>query len=270
VIGHDMPRSAGLYVARRAQENSDGGGRVDVTVIDATGRWASELGWGSLSVEAEVAAVVGTTTLAPTNDFPKHDVRQYGGAVRGSVDAGIAGGVLDVVYASGDDNFDDDVQRGFRIDRNFDVGFLLFRHVVARQTARATEVASDPDLIGMPPPDIERFATRGSATNTIAFFPRGFWRPIDRLEIYGGPLLALAPEGNADPFNTRIAGGAMRDALDNRAGHYLGTEVDIGARYTVPTAIGSWQLGIESGVLFPGVSDMDAVFGARTMVRFER
>ena len=102
------------------------------------------------------------------------------------------------------------------------MGMLLYRQVLSAQTGRGVATASDPELVGYPSAGIERFATRGSITNTVAFFPRAYWQPLAGLEVYGGPLVAFNATSNIDPLNTRLAGGSARNALNAKPGTYLG------------------------------------------------
>ena len=177
-IGVGSPYTAGVYAAWRQQENKEGRG-LDVVALDATAAAKFELGTGlSMTVEAEGVVILGETTLAPNNDFDTHEVLQVGAAARVAVDAGWIGGVADFIYASGDQNLDDDTQHGFKTDSNYHMGMLLFRQVLAAQSGRGSHTAGDPTLVGQPALDLDRFPTRGSISNTIAVFPRVWVRPI--------------------------------------------------------------------------------------------
>ncbi len=131
------------------------------------------------------------------------------------------------------------------------------------------------DLVGYAPADLERFPTRGSASNTIAIFPRGYVRPMRGLEVYAGPLMVFAPSVPTDPFNTKMAGGESRNALDGDPSHYLGTEVDLGARFRMLMGGTELTLGVEGGLFIPGAGlqdkagdSMDLVYGGRIMLGY--
>lgn len=246
---------------------------TDVWVFDAHVHGELRSGEAFLEVESEAAFVMGDTELAPSVDFPVHDVRQLGVAAR--INAGVPwlGGVLDIFYASGDQNLDDDQQNAFRADPNYELGLLLFRQVLASQSARSQFTAGDPSLVGVPNENLERLPTRGSVTNTIAFFPRLRGRPIDGLELYGGPLFALAAVPLNDPLNTRSNGGQPSSSLGGVSGNFLGVELDLGVRYRVYLGGPELTLGVETGALKPGnalrdqqLERMDWVFGGRTML----
>jgi hypothetical protein len=252
IVGRNLPTSAGVYLVRRWQDRAEGG-QLAVNVIDATAETLLEIeDLGTLKLAAELAHIFGDTDFAATPDAPEHRVSQLGAVVRGTLDLGVAGAVLDLAYASGDGSFDDDVQRGFKADPNYALGLLMFRHYLAAQTARAPYSASDPELLGVPPRGLERVPTRGGLSNAWAIFPRGFWRPIAELEIYGGPLFAWSAAPVQDPLQTRLAGGVPHNAFDAAPGSYLGSEFDIGARYTRAFGPMELALGGEFGVLFPG------------------
>ena len=272
-LGTELPWGAGVYGVYREQTATDG----DVTkvgVIDVHGRYKHEINRTmSFEIEAEGAIVFGTTTLAPTVESPEHDVLQLAGTLQASFDAGIAGAILDLTYASGDRNLDDGDQNAFRADINFEQGFLLFRTVLAAQTARYPVTAANLELVGQPAEDLDRLPTRGNVTNTIALFPRCWVRPVDGLTIYGGPLIAFGEVPQVDPLHTRLAGGAPRNAFDQPGGTYLGTEVDLGARFRTLVYGLELEVGAEGGVLVPGdASDtasgdpMDPIYGGRLML----
>jgi len=272
LLGYGHPHGGGLYVVQRHQEASDGSA-TDVTVIDGTARTRVDLDSLVLGLQTELALLTGSTELGPTVEHPEHDVLAFGGALRASLDAGAVGTVIDLLYASGDQNIDDDAQNGFAVDPNFEMGLLLFRHVLAAQTARGSFTAGDPQLVGVPNEDLERIPTRGGPTNTIAVFPRVRYRPVAGLETYAGPLFAFAAMPYVDPFNTQMAGGAQRNSLDGRPGRYWGTELDAGIRYRLNIEGAELTLGVEAGALRPGSalrqldgSSMAPVYGGRCML----
>jgi hypothetical protein len=135
--------------------------------------------------------------------------------------------------------------------------------------------ASDPNLLGIPSDDLDRLPTRGSITNTIAIFPRAWIRPFDGFEVYGGPLIAFSEVPYSDAFNSRLAGGEPKNALDGDAGQYYGTEFDLGMRLTGLLWGTQLQLGVEGAIFLPGDAfvnadglDMDLVYGGRAMVNY--
>ncbi|MCP4448216.1 MAG: hypothetical protein GY811_23190 [Myxococcales bacterium] len=274
-VGQGKKTSGGMYGAYRDQDSVEGAG-LKVLALDVTAKTELDLAGSKLVLEGEVAYITGKTTWAPTLDFDEHDVQQLGLAARASYHHNEdIGAVADFLYASGDQNFDDKSQTGFRTDRNYEMGMLLFRQVLAGQTARSVGTASDLDLTGEPSEDIERFATRGGASNTIAFFPRAYYRPMSGLEVYGGPLFAFTAAKYADPFNSRLAGGTARNSLNGTPGSYLGTELDVGVRYRQMIRGSELTFGIEGGMLMPGSvfedemgAGLGSVFGARAMMNY--
>ncbi|MFT5431491.1 MAG: hypothetical protein ACI9OJ_002187 [Myxococcota bacterium] len=275
-LGTGKPWTAGLYGVYRMQEASDGQ-ETNVAVMDVFAAYRHNLTQGhSLKFEFEGAVIFGETDLAPSNDFPKHDVLQLGAALRVTYDAPLGGVVLDVLYASGDQNFDDKSQNGFKADVNFDTGMLFYRQIMAAQTARSPINASDPNLVGVPNEDLDRFPTRGNPTNTIAIYPRGYVRPMDGLEFYGGILIALAEVAYADPLNTRLAGGDPRNPLNGDPGVLYGTEFDLGGSFQ--TLLWGTQLtfAAEGAVFLPGdamvgPNDLgsDPIYGGRVSLTWE-
>lgn len=271
IIGRNQPTWAGAYVVRRSQDAASGG-TLGAWVIDVAGEAKLELDRDlTLHLGAELAYITGDTTLAATPEHPQHDVDQRGAVLRAGVDARVVGGVLDFVYASGDGSFDDGKQAGFKSDPNFPLGIPLHSHYLAAQTARAPANASNPELLGLPPRGVERLPSQGGVTNTLALFPRVFWRPVAPLEIYGGVLFAWSAEPLADPLKTRLAGGTPRNAFDEAPGGYLGTELDLGIRYRGELAGTELEAAAEWGVLQPGsafAGGQDKVTGGRVMLQY--
>lgn len=274
-IGFRRPRTLGVYAAFREQETADGK-VTEVTAVDVYGKWTGRIGERVVyTTEVESALVVGTTELAPSPERQQYDVLQLGVAARIGIDAGGFGGVLDFLYASGDQNYEDDAQNAFKPDPNFEMGLFLYRHVLAATTARAPVTAADDKLSGVPSEDLERFPTRGSVSNTYAFFPRAWYRPVDGLEIYGGPLFAFSNVPLADPARSKQRGGVPHNAFDAEPGSYLGTELDVGVRYRAIIGGTELTVGIEGGLFQPGAAFADAdgnvpdtMAGGRAMLRY--
>lgn len=257
-IGSPKGPSGGVYLVHRDQEASDGD-TTRASAIDVAGRWPIQFDDGaSMLIEGEVVYIKGETELAPTFDNRTHRVQQFGAALRTRFQLGRVGLVLDALFASGDQDLSDSDQNAFRADRNYELGLLLFRYVTAAQTGYAPTTASDPNLVGVPSEDLNRFPTQGAVSNTIAFFPRVYYRPLPTLEIYGGPLVAFSQVPLIDPLNTTYNGGVARNAFDGDPGNYLGTELDLGVRGYIDLAGVELHLRLEGGVLFPGDAFNDA------------
>jgi hypothetical protein len=268
-------QQVGLYAVVRSQEARDGD-KTKVNVVDLYARTQHELGSATFRAELEAALIFGTTDLAPTPDHPSHDVLQFGAAARLGLDLCAGGFALDVLFASGDAAFDDDTQSGFRADRNFDLGLLMNDMVLAARTSRTPIRAADPELVGVPSEDLDRLPTRGSATNTLSFFPRAWYRPIAGLELYGGLLVALSASDESDAFNARLEGGAPTNALGGESSLYLATEIDLGVRAATLLWGTRLELGLEGAVLFPasGLSGPDGlgedpILGGRAILTYE-
>lgn len=275
LMGYGQDTQAGAYVVLREQEAADGA-ETNVLVADVYGRHTFELSEKySLGIAGEFAAISGTTELGPTADYPEHDVLQLGGIGRLSFGTRNAGVVLDVGWATGDANADDSSQNAFRFDRNAEMGLLLYRYVQAAMTSRAPITAANPELVGEPSEDLDRLPTRGGITDTVAIFPRGWVRFCNSLEVYGGPMIAFSAARWADPYQTRLGGGAPTNALGGESGRYLGTEIDVGARWRGYLDGSELNLGVEGGVLLPGSAlaagpsaEMPVVWGGRLLFNY--
>ncbi len=236
------PTSAGIYAAFRTQEHA-GGRRTEVAAYDVHGRYTTRLDQTTtLSIEGEGALIIGETDLGPNPTFPKHDVLQAGALLRTKLSHQTYGFTGDILYASGDQNTDDNQINNFRVDPNLESGLILYRHVLNGTTGHAPIAASNPDIVGYPNQDLERLASNRSISNTVSFFPKVWWRVGDNVELYGGTLFAFSEVSVIDPYNSRLAGGENRNAFNESPGGYLGTEYDIGLRFT-PT-VGSLRMNV--------------------------
>lgn len=256
LAGYGLPSQGGIFIVHRRQKSADGHD-LEVTAIDLAGKLVRTWKKMTLTLEGEAAVIAGKTTLAPSVDYSEHTVLQVGAAARASLAFGRAGTVLDLVYASGDQNLSDSRVTGFKAESNFEEGLLLFRYMQAAQTARAAITAADPTLSAVPTANLDRVPSRGSLTNTVVVFPRFWVRPVSGLEVYGGPLFAFAPVKNVDPLNTTLAGGAPRNAANGNPGSYYGTELDLGVRYRALVHGVELNLGAEGAMLFPGSAFQD-------------
>lgn len=249
-------QSVGVYYAARDQEGPGGRG-LQVHALDAAADLAFSQGWGVLRLQAESALIIGKTSLAPTPEFPEHDVLQ--GAVYGRGIAEVGKSLrfeLDAGWLSGDTSLDDGSVTAFRADPNFQVGVLLFPQVLAFQSGRARLRASDPDLVGQPNDDLDRLATGGAATSAIVLFPKAGAKFGDHAEVFGGALLALAPSPLTDPRASRTVGGgqAYNFLGQEPDGLVLGTEIDLGVRARLPLKAlgGDFVATAEAALLLPG------------------
>jgi hypothetical protein len=247
----DSERSVGFYGVMRFQEDGDGD-RLDVAALDLAGRWPFELGPGSLVVAAEAALIVGKATVAATTDVPEHHVRQLGITARVGYLGETFGALVDGGWMSGDQNPYDDRLEGFRADPDFQVGLLLFKEALGWQSARASYRAADPDLVGLPSHGSERISTLGGVAGAAWVFPKLRYRPLDWLELFGGPLLAWSTVELTDPFNTRVAGGVNRNFLGGNGGRFLGTEVDLGVGFNYQLGPVALSASLQGGVFVPG------------------
>lgn len=226
----------------------------------------------TLRFAAESVGIFGTTTLAPTPDFPTHDVLQGAAVGRFDLRMGSLLALLDLGWFSGDASADDATIGNFKADPNFQQGIVLFRRIVGWQTARMRRTASNPDVVGYPNEDIERLSSAGSLTSAITVFPRIGAR-LGRAEIYGGLLLALTPTPIADPYHSRVHGGGAARNVYSQApdGPLLGSELDAGVRMRFDVVPGGAQLvaGVEYGIALPGgaLAGLDSnVHGGRVVL----
>ncbi len=246
----------GLYYAGRNQTSTSGRG-LDVSVVDAAFDVKIATRVAPLRLLGEAALITGTTKLAPTVEFPTHDVLQGAALLRAIADFSLGlRGHLDLAWLSGDANYGDGTATAFKGDPNAKLGVVLFPRVMAWQTGRARLAASDPNVVGQAPYDLNRIGTGGGLSNSYIVFPKIGHAFLERGEVYGGVLLAWTSVPLADPRWTMTdGGGTPRNFLGNKAtSSLLGTEFDAGVRwrFPVPHQPAHLLLSAEAGLLLPG------------------
>lgn len=164
---------------------------------------------------------------------------------------------LEADYASGDDDPKGRTAlRQFTFAEDTNVGLLLFEHVLAFQTARASAAAVELlRRLNAPTIPVESIATGGAFTNAVAIFPQVDYRPWPDLLVRVGALFAWAPAPAIDPVQSlqRQDGTTVRDDLVNfvggKPGTFYGTELDARIQYRLHD---HFLLDLEGAILFPG------------------
>ncbi|MBN2191192.1 MAG: hypothetical protein JW751_00100 [Polyangiaceae bacterium] len=145
----------------------------------------------------------------------------------------------------------------FTFPRDASVGLLLFKQVLAYETARtAAAGAARLDAEGYPEDAAEAVATHGAFTGALALFPQLDIRPHRALLLRGGVLLAWAPEPLIDPVRSLDA--ASTGPVNPRGGpmgRYYGTELDARLRWSYRKRC---LVELEGALLDPGSALADA------------
>ncbi len=220
--------------------------------------------FGPFAAGVDFAFNVGTTREIAeaykviTND-PVEDqaVRQVGTRAVVRFDQPMWTAYLEADYASGDG--DPQVRTPltqFVFAEDSNVGLLLFKHVLAFQSARASAAAVEiTRRLGAVSFPAEAIATRGAFTNAFALFPQADFRPHKDVLIRGGVLFAWAPASVIDQVASlqRRDGLTIDDDLVNfvggKPGTYYGTELDGRVQWRF---LDHFAFDLEGAVLFPG------------------
>jgi len=251
--------SAVRWIAPRHRLGTDGELRlyhayrwsgVNDTAINA-------LGGRAMSTFGEVTAGIEAFRVITNDPAVSQAITQFG--ARGVVrwDRPLFSAYFEMDYASGDS----DPQPGtpltqFRFAEDTNVGLLLFKHVLAYQTARAA--AAGVELLkglNAPTYPLDAIDTRGSFTNAFAIFPQLDVHPLPTVLLRGGVLMAWAPAKVVDPIASlqRRDGVRIDDDLVNFAGgkpgRYYGTEVDGRVQWRF---MEHFAADLEAAILFPG------------------
>lgn len=261
--------TAGVYMAFRSQEDEDGD-TLDAQAFDVFVEWRHALGdWGKLSVGAELAIVNAQTDRAILEQAPEGvDVLGVGAVFRTKLEVAEFGldARLEVGFASGDNNRNDDKVRSFSFDPAYHVGMILFREVLGRISANSVELIRNPDVSGQPPKGVELVATNGSVTNAVYLNPVLRWGSDFGLRGAVGLLAAWTVADFIDPWESAQNGGYNTSYLGAPAdSHWLGFEVDAGVAYAlaVRNAV-RFEIGVQIGLFVPG-SAFDAPEGGKSL-----
>ncbi|HEY4120348.1 MAG TPA: hypothetical protein VGM56_20925 [Byssovorax sp.] len=191
-------------------------------------------------------------------------ILQGGGRVTARYDKRLWGVYLEADYASGD--ADPQVktpltQFVWAYDDN--VGLLLFKRVLAYQTARssaaAVELLKRLGATTFPAAEID---THGAFTDAIALFPQVDFHPHKTVLLRGGVLVAWAAQKLIDPVASLKArdGVSIQDDLVNyvggKPGSFYGVELDGRFQWRF---MEHFAFDLEGAVLFPGdaLQDVD-------------
>ncbi len=219
---------------------------------------------GRLALGFDIAANLGTTreiseAYKVISNDPAVDqrVRQIGARAAVRYDTKYLTPYLEIDYASG--NSDPQARAPltqFVFAEDTNVGLLLFKHVLAFQTARSSAAALETmRRLGAPSYPAEAIATRGAFTNAFALFPQLDVRPHKNVLVRAGVLFAWAPAPVNDPVASlkRRDGASIQDDLVNfnggKPGTYYGTELDGRVQYRF---LEHFAFDLEAAVLFPG------------------
>jgi hypothetical protein len=149
----------------------------------------------------------------------------------------------------------------FHFAEDTNVGLLLFKQVLAYQTAREAAAATALlNSLHAPTIPVESIATRGALTDALVLFPQFDYKPIRNILLRGGVMFSWAPEGVFDPIATaeRRSSGQYQHIVVNynggAPGNYYGTELDGRAQWRY---LDHFAFDIEAAVLFPGSALQD-------------
>ena len=254
----------GVYYVYRDQRG-EGDDWLRAHIIDVAGDGAVVVAPGhQIRLQAELVAILGETSYAPSPEHPVHDIVQLAGLMRASWSGNRVplSAELDLGFFSGDGNQDDGRLTRFVSDKNFQQGLVLFPTVLAWQTGRQRLTATVPEVLGYPPEDLDRLATDGGVTSAVTVYPKLTVRPVKSFALYTGVLMAWTPTDIPDPYLSRtLGGGAAYNALGAPPkSRFLGMEFDLGVRLDVgaPVAGLRAQLVGEYGAFLPGGALADA------------
>lgn len=194
------------------------------------------------------------------------DVLQFGARAVARFDQPLWTAYLEFDYATGDaDPQTRSSLTQFLFAPDANVGLLLFKHVLAFQTARAS--AAGVELLrrlGAPNLPADSISTQGAFTNAVALFPQLDFRPHPTILLRGGVLVAWAESPVVDPVASLKArdGSTITDDLVNyvggKPGRFYGVELDARAQWRF---LNHFAFDLEGAVLFPGdaLQDRDGV-----------
>lgn len=259
LLYREEQNSAGMYVAYRNQTFDDGD-TLEVVAIDLAGDWTFDLAesW-DLQVAGEGVGVFGTTDAARSLTAAEHEIRQFGGALRATVDYEDQYFIgVELGAGTGDADTYDDQQLRFTFDPDNNVGLVMFEELWAWQYARAATLAGDPDLVGEPVPGLDLLPTNGGVSGALYLNPTFRARPWSWFQGSLGVLWGYATSDVVSPFEQKVNGVPRNFMGGPPGGRNLGVEIDAAADFFVPLRLVELQGGLQFGCLFPGNAFQDA------------
>ncbi|MCA9664127.1 MAG: hypothetical protein KC503_01020 [Myxococcales bacterium] len=178
---------------------------------------------------------------------------------------------LEVGFASGDNDRNDDTVRHATFHPDYRVGMILFPELMAGLTARSADRLANPDHVQRAPQGARWVPSRGGVQNAVYIWPRVSISPVAGLALRFGVLYARAVADVADPYwSNTLSGGSNRSFFGGSASQRdLGVELQGGASYKLTlTRTLSLAFALEWAHLFPGSAFDDA--NARGLADIDR
>jgi len=251
--------SGGVYAARRWQTYAEGD-RLDVWILDAHARIHQTLpGGASFRYEFEAARLFGETDRVTSEGGPDGlELKALGAAAEMAwgFPMGPARGELmaTVGLASGDANPDDDQLNRFTFHGDYDVGFVLFDHVLPTLQLRTSERIDDPLRARTPPKGFEHLAGRGGISGARYGALRFTAAPCEVIDAAAQVVVVTTAAPFTDPVRTFERGGVPANPFGGPAEGTLATELDVAVRWRLPEVAPQTRptLRLTGGVVLPG------------------
>jgi hypothetical protein len=237
------------------QANDTGIHAVNARAVASFGHFSA--GFDATLVAGKTREVSAAYHVINNDPIVEQDVLQFGARAVARWDEPMWTAYLEFDYATGDDDPQTRsslTQFLFAPDAN--VGLLLFKQVLAFQTARAS--AAGVELLkrlGAPSYPAQSVSTQGAFTNGVAVFPQFDFRPHPTVLLRGGVLVAWAQSRVVDPVASLKArdGNSIEDDLVNyvggKPGRFYGVELDGRAQWRF---MNHFAFDLEGAILFPG------------------
>jgi hypothetical protein len=157
----------------------------------------------------------------------------------------------------------------FTLDRNYNVGLVLFDELMGATEAGTYALLEDPTLTGGPPDGADGLVTEGSVRRAAWLWPAVEVHPLGWFDVRAGYLAAWSTGPIAQPFYTARNGGTPTNHLNQEtSGRFLGHEVQWGLGFGRGPRVATWpvrpRLWVEGGHAF--ASD-NLGGGVHTLVR---
>ncbi len=224
---------------------------------------------GDFQAGVDASTVVGSTRevsdafrLITSDPAVSQDIIQFGARAVVRYDRPAWTAYLEGDYASGDS--DPTVRTPLTQmiwAEESNVGLLMFKKVMAYQSARAAAAANSVlQSLGATTFPTDAVDTRGAMANALAIFPQADYRPSPNWLFRGGVLAAWAPAPVNDPVQSQLAKRGPR--IDNdlvnfnggKSASFYGYEVDARIQYRFQE---HFAFDLEGAVLFPGDAFQD-------------
>jgi len=237
---------------------------ADVNTIDMHFKWSFAAGKDAqFNWETEGAMIFGETDRPYLEETYENgaSVLTFGAMSRLAYQNPSTEIALELGYASGDNDPQDDTIRQFTFNRAHTVGLLLFAHILPVTSARSADRTMDPGLLAVAPSGTRFTVNQGAVRNAAYLYPNIDWQFMTAWSLRGAYLYAVGAADVVDTFQSAVSGQYNTTiGGEQPGGRRYGQEFNVALVYHPKWQRLQGHITAEGGLFLPG----DAFAGVLT------